>query len=318
MTFRIDPGRPFDEEIRRIVSEEAGAAKSILSGTGNGRHRELHDARKRLKRVRAILRLVRSGDAAFAKRENGRYRDIARSLSEARDAGALVETVDRFLIEHHGTPVAGHLGSIRGALVRRRDRIVRHAAGGLDRTVAEAVASLDDGIAALDGLTLPHEAHAAAAVLSAGVRTNMRYTLKSMRRARKRRHVEDFHDLRKAVKDHWMHLGLVRGLWPGPLRKRRSAMDALGETMGELNDLSVMTELLAAESARIATKEQLDTFRDLIRRKEKALRRDCLAETARLFPDKPTRVAAGLERSYREAATKRAGERVDLRAVTTA
>jgi hypothetical protein len=54
----------------------------------------VHEARKDLKKLRAVLRLVRDdlGDAVY-RSENVRFRDAGRMLSGARDAHVRVETL---------------------------------------------------------------------------------------------------------------------------------------------------------------------------------------------------------------------------------
>jgi CHAD domain-containing protein len=55
----------------------------------------VHDTRKRLKRLRAALRLERSaiGDETY-RRENAAFRDLGKRLSAPRDAMVLIETLD--------------------------------------------------------------------------------------------------------------------------------------------------------------------------------------------------------------------------------
>lgn len=94
MPFRIDPKKPFDDEIRRAGLELIDDAITILRDRPSGPHEAVHDARKRFKRLRALYRLVARGAPDFSREENARFRDIARSLAFARDATALVETAD--------------------------------------------------------------------------------------------------------------------------------------------------------------------------------------------------------------------------------
>ena len=56
----------------------------------------VHETRKALKRLRALLRLIRPaiGDDAF-RHENAQLRDIGLSLSGARDRHVLLETVNK-------------------------------------------------------------------------------------------------------------------------------------------------------------------------------------------------------------------------------
>ena len=54
----------------------------------------MHQARKRFKELRALLRLVREPLGARFKLDNRRLRDVGRRLAESRDAAAMLESWD--------------------------------------------------------------------------------------------------------------------------------------------------------------------------------------------------------------------------------
>ncbi|TGT69902.1 CHAD domain-containing protein, partial [Mesorhizobium sp. M8A.F.Ca.ET.161.01.1.1] len=51
--FRIDPKKPFDDEICRAGLELIEDTVTILHNRPSGPHEAVHDARKRFKRLRA-------------------------------------------------------------------------------------------------------------------------------------------------------------------------------------------------------------------------------------------------------------------------
>src|SRR5690606_34841505 len=79
-----------------VAEEQIDKARRELAAPkpGEDRHEAIHDARKRFKKLRALMLLARSGDAGFARTENARFRDAARALSGARDRTALIESLD--------------------------------------------------------------------------------------------------------------------------------------------------------------------------------------------------------------------------------
>src|SRR5688572_7871048 len=78
--------------VRRIAAGEVEAAlEEIAAGANTGE--AVHNARKRLKKLRALLRLVRPEFRRFRK-ENATIRKVADQLSAARDARVLVDTLD--------------------------------------------------------------------------------------------------------------------------------------------------------------------------------------------------------------------------------
>jgi len=301
MTFVIDPTRAFDAEVSRIVSGECRRAVAKLSEAGGNRHKALHEVRKSLKRIRALLRLVRAGDGDFSKSENGRYRTIAAGLSRARDAGALVETVDRLA---NGRSAA--LAAVRNGLVKRRDRIVGNGDGSA-QMVSAALRGLQGGIEAAASIDLAQSRKEAARILADGLERNLRRARESIRQAKKIGSPEDFHELRKAVRDHTMHLELAALFWPGRPNKRLSAAKKLGDRLGELNDIAVMRHVLDGEGEGIAPPDEIEALQRRMRKKEKSLRRACLANAKRLFDLSPGKIADKAARNYRQAKPRRAG-----------
>jgi hypothetical protein len=58
VAFRLEPGEPAPDAIRRIAAELVADAVEGLTGGGD-RGRAVHGARTSCKRLRAVLRLVR-------------------------------------------------------------------------------------------------------------------------------------------------------------------------------------------------------------------------------------------------------------------
>jgi hypothetical protein len=77
MAFRFKLGEPFDEGSRRIAVEQIERAQSSLHDKQGDQAIAVHETRKSLKRLRALLRLIRPamGEQVF-KAENSQLRDI--------------------------------------------------------------------------------------------------------------------------------------------------------------------------------------------------------------------------------------------------
>src|SRR4051794_709128 len=100
--YRVKQGEDPSEEVRRIAAGRADNALEELRGESDEDDAgAVHEARKNLKKLRSLLRLVRGelGDDVY-RRENERIRDAGRELSGSRDADVKLETVaappDRF------------------------------------------------------------------------------------------------------------------------------------------------------------------------------------------------------------------------------
>jgi hypothetical protein len=298
MSYRIDAGLPLTVEARRVAAEEIDGALRHLVDAHADPDKALHNCRKRLKSLRALLRLVRSGHRAFVRREDARYRNVSAWLSGLREAAALIETVDRLAAAYPDRTAGGALIPVRDKLVLRRNALLE---GGMDlaATVDAATEACKAGMRRLDKLSLPDQPESAADVLADGARKTLKRARKALRRLDKDGDATDFHELRKAVKAHTMHLSLLNTLWPPPVRAQRKAFEALGERLGELHDIFVLRALIEDQRRPLGDPAEARLLARLAGRSEKALKKACLAEAGRLLGDSPRRSVKKLARRAR-------------------
>ncbi|MBL0935237.1 MAG: CHAD domain-containing protein [Rhizobiaceae bacterium] len=283
---RIAPDRPLAAEAQRLLGNDIDAIADGLLLARENRDAGLHDARKSIKKARALLKLLRAADPDFYAAENIRLRDLARSLAHARDAAALVEAVDRLALVRPRRAKA--LGDLRILLEQRRDvHVIDDAA--LRTLIDEGLRRSAQMRRDMDRWQLPAGAEAAAAILADGVRANVRRAKRSMKRAGGRAADEDFHDLRKAVKAHWTQLGLLRDLWPTKMGKARVRLEALGERLGEHNDLAALLALLRSRELDLK-RSRRTVLCKLVAREKAILAKSTLKTAHRLFDDRPKRL----------------------------
>ena len=97
MAYRLEAGESVSKGIKRIATEQITKAIADLSAADETSiDVSVHQARKRLKKTRAVVRLVRDriGKDLY-KQENARYRDIGRKLANLRDARVKIVTLDK-------------------------------------------------------------------------------------------------------------------------------------------------------------------------------------------------------------------------------
>lgn len=296
MSYRIDPRLPLSQEIKRIATEELESALGHLATAGTDPDTALHDCRKRLKSVRALIRLVRSGDEKFAKAENARCQKASARLAAPREAAALVETLDRLAEEYPEEAAGETLDPIRGDLLARRSSV-------LDQDLREAVdaaaAACRTALSRFEYLDLPDQPQAAADTLAAGVRKTMQQARKAFRYAKERGDPSDFHDLRKAAKAHTRHLALLGKVWPSRVKPRIKALDALGDRLGDLHDIFVLRALLNDDGKALGSPATTRLLDRLAQRTERRLRKTCLRDAADLFHESPKRSAKCVARKVR-------------------
>jgi CHAD domain-containing protein len=316
---------PLGFGVRRMALDQLDLAVEMLHGR-NGALDEhaVHETRKALKRLRALVRLLADelGQSAYA-RENDALRRIAGRLSGARDSEVMLATLDA-LIESHPGKLGGRrsVTRLRARLAREHDEM-EHRSLGDPHLRAEVIAELLavrtrvyawqlDGP---DGIGL----------VESGLGRIYTQGRRRYRRAagRKKQRTVAMHEWRKRVKDLRYAAEMLQREEPAGAaalgvatrsRSRRPAAkaarrlvrlerraDELGEMLGEEHDLAVLSNLIGAGTgagARTAAGEQLP------RRTRKLLLRLIERRRARL-QDRALRAGGRLYRRPRRGFVRR-------------
>jgi CHAD domain-containing protein len=286
MSYRIFESKTVEKDVRRVAREQLDKAIDELSGGQVDRHEAVHDARKRLKKIRALLRLVRDELGKTYAVENALMRDTARQLSSVRDAEAMIEAFDG-LVEQFGPQMDQRLiGTFRDALVRRRDEIAEDDVG-LDERVEQVIAELRDAKCRVAEWRIGHDGFRA---VRGGVARTYRRARKAMNAAYDELTAETFHEWRKRVKYHRYHTRLLRNVWEKPFKARRKALKSLSDYLGDEHDLAVFSRMLIDERERFGDPRNVEAVADLVDRRRGELRLAAQVLGQKLFWEKPGRL----------------------------
>lgn len=271
-------------EVRRVAARQRDRALSDLRGEDHDV--AVHDARRRIKELRALVKLIRPAAPHVFDRENPVLRDAGRRLSEVRDAAAKVEALDRLIAAFPDelTEAGGH---VRAGLERRRSDIDPAA---LDQAMAQTRHDLEAIHAGIDIWELPDDGFD---TISPGLH-------RSYRRARRRTRDADadnttaaFHEWRKRVKDHRYQVAYLRPCSPKPMRDRERALHALTDLIGDDHDLALLRDVIGKEphpyggdDVAATVVARVDQQRAWLQREARALGSRCFAEAPRRFVDR--------------------------------
>ena len=291
------PGEPLSAGLRRMALGQLDLAIELLSDYANTpNERTIHETRKALKRLRALLRLLREelGERRFA-HEYGILRDAARRLAGARDAQVMVNTFDA-LLQRHPRKLARRrsLIELRQLLVVERAAATQLALGE-ETTRAEVLYELTHLRARAQLWSLPERPSIAV------VESDLRRLYRQGRRrhryaARGKGGAHALHQWRKRVKD-LRYAAEMLGL--RPLARRA---DRLGELLGEEHDLALLAALLPAPGhapfAGKRGKQARKTLLKQIARRRARLRKRALREGERLYRRKPKKFTRRVRRAH--------------------
>ena len=269
MAYRFKLDESSGKALRRIGLEQLDRALAQLrrAQTGVG----VHEARKSIKRSRALLRLVRSAidDDAF-KWLNIAIRDAGRALSAARDQDVLVKTMSQISAD---TPAA------RPALRRLVKDLQAQGRAVEELPDARPTARklLKQAHADWSALALSTDGFAPLAQgIASGVQKLEETFAATDATAGEPPGDEAFHDLRKAVQRYWRQMHLVEAGWPEYFGARWAEAKAISELLGTAQDLTLLLRHLGEHGRPLLKPSEIAHLERIIRK-----HRDFLWLTAR-------------------------------------
>lgn len=226
--------------VRRVVRAEAKKAIRALNASWPPADGSIHEARKRIKKARAALRLLREslGDHDF-RRDNEAFRDAARPLSEMRDAKILIDALDA-LAARVSAPDQRALASLRTVLMARRKQARRRVAG--SRKALQPV--LDALRRARKRVETPRGPKGWS-VVGESLRRVYRSGRRALATAIEEPTDENLHELRKQAKYLWHALQLLAPIRPATLARMAERAHELSSRLGADHDLALLGHRVA-------------------------------------------------------------------------
>jgi len=280
--YRLKAGEPLPEGIGHIARGRIDHAIAELCGKTDSTPEEaVHEARKDLKKLRALLRMTRSelGDERF-RLENLCFRDAGRELAGVRDSDVMLETL-------------GGLDIPAGMELELRKRIQAAGAlnGGDGRLAASrgAVSMLREARRRVDDWPLERDSFDA---LGDGLERTYRRGRRDFRAARTEPSVEALHQWRKRVKDLWYHHNLLRSLWPPVMQAVGEEAHQLANRLGDDHDLALLARWVREHA------QAEPEFFEAVERRRSELQDQAIALGERLYADKPRPYVRRLRRLW--------------------
>ncbi len=256
MSFAFSPRRSARKSLRVIATHRLRASLDILDGPAPGAADQIHELRKNIKKLRALLRLFRPAFDGFS-RENAALREAGQALSALREGTVLLSTFDALgrpdpqLRARLAASVRNQPADTAAALARHREIL----GGVLDRAPGwRCTAKGFDAIAP-------------------GLARSWTEARRQMEGALVHPRGDVLHEWRKRVKDHGYHARLLEPVWPAMMECHIRATERLGDLLGEARDLALLAETVEAlgggaiiEDARREEATRLAAASDIARR----------------------------------------------------
>jgi CHAD domain-containing protein len=281
--YRLKPGEPLPEGIVEIVHGRIDHALAELRGESDSTPEEaVHEARKDLKKLRALLRMARDelGDDSF-RRENTCFRDAGRELAGVREDDVLLDTLKAL-----GLP-AGMQWDLRKRIQAQRGNDGSDERG---RATAAVVGMLREARGRVDNWPLERDSFDA---LRPGLERTYRRGRRDFRAAQAEPTVESLHQWRKRVKELWYQHTVLRRLWPPVMQAVGDEAHELANRLGDDHDLAMLADWVSVHA------EGEPEFFEAVERRRSELQGEAFALGERLYADKPSTYVRHLKRLWK-------------------
>jgi CHAD domain-containing protein len=294
--YRLRRKESAADGVRRIA---AGCADDALDQLRDGVPEDfataIHEARKDLKKLRSVLRLVRPslGDQVY-RRENERFRDSGRLLSGARDAEVKLETLRALRARFADRLSEVSLAPLVAALEAERDRhLGRDGAGD---PIERAVADIGSGRAAIAEWPLDGDDWS---LIEPGLKRSYGRGRNRFADVRAGATDEAIHEWRKRVKDLWYQLRIVRDSKPKEVGNAADQARELSDLLGEHHDLAVLRDDVLARREPLASGE-LERLLASIAARQDELTEEAIVLGKQVYAEKPKAFTKRLRAYWRE------------------
>ncbi len=281
--YRLELGLPPGIAVLRVAVAETTTILAELADARFTVGARVHALRKFTKRMRSLLRLVRSGFPDF-KAANVMLRDVARLVSSHRDARVMAGLVD-------------HLGRSRAAdpvvdwFDYRAEAAEKLAADKL-LAIAETLQELLVRLDAWDfsDIGVDH--------VLVGFRKTFTVVLEHGDLVSDESDREEAHEWRKCCKDHWYHLRLLHDTLPKLERARIDDYDQLCDLLGTVHDRDVLLHHMDGLPEFLGETRQAGLIARGARRERTAMQADAVALAGRLLDTESRKLAGKIRRNW--------------------
>jgi len=302
MAFRFDIQETFLKAIPRVARERIDRVIESLNEKPQPGAESIHEARKNLKSLRSLLRLIRGSiDDDLRERENVFFRDAGRSLSTIRDPQALLEALEYFRKQHraHLGPSTPKQESVRAFIEKIRGEIEkslvdRLTPGTVKKLLRELRAARRRAALWLEG-ALVRPGNEWELFVGTGLRRTYRKAKNLVWQFEMMGYEtaddKTWHELRKCAKALGYQLRLLRPIWPGMTNALVDEIDQLTDRLGDANDLAILRGKILNEpydpSDSQETGETRRVFLQSLDRRKQELHSEAFEIARLIYAEKP-------------------------------
>jgi len=274
MPFRFEKSESPSKAVRRVCRERVGAALDCLRQPKHPA--AVHGARKEIKKLRALFRLVRGEISVGTYRKGVKaLRAAGDCLAATRDARVMLKAFEKLTGR-----TAGRYADIEKALEKHARKEARRFRR--DDAVALAERLLRKTHRRVEGLKIKRTGWAA---IAPGLKRSYQQGRDASRLVRRKPAPENFHEWRRHVKDLWFYFCLLHPICQAATPAAADELERLALYLGEDHDLFLLQEFLRNQCK--ARSQEVKALNALIGARQKNLRSAAVKLGSRLYVETP-------------------------------
>jgi CHAD domain-containing protein len=302
--FRLKSGQAVSSEIRRIVLRQLDLATSELKSIGDPESDDaIHDARRRVKKIRSVIRLVRPVLDTADRTVDPDLRRVSKLLAPVADGQGVIDTLNQLARRYRQILPRETVATLRSDLLARERRIDAKAEA--EHVLQKARKSLRTHRQDVKRWRLSAEGFRA---IAPGLKESVRRARDAMVLAWMHPTAAHHHAWRRFVKDHWFHVRLLEGRCDNRLMPVQRRLEALDGVLGEYHNLVLLREVLVSD-ASLSNREAARCLH-VVERYQRALRRHAQMLGIRIYGEKPRRFVRRVKHLWQSSRAIDASSRV--------
>ncbi len=279
MAYQLEKGENFTEGLKRIGEEEQKEVIEAL--TKDDPHKGVHLARKHLKKLRALFRLLRD-KVGRSRYQDGNvfYRDIGRQLSSFRDITSQIEITEKLKNQYGNLTDRGGFDSMLQLLEEER----RHVMESEDEDFFdENIRLISQDKGRFKSLSSSqNDKQKMVKSLSRVYKRGYKRYLQALKKAE----AEPMHEWRKRVKYLWHQFQLIQIAWPDLMNAYLETLKNLADALGDYHDLAIIEEKTKKLAPELSTAFLRQLYQITAKEKHR-LHQEALSLGKLIYAEKP-------------------------------
>jgi len=281
--FSISRRQNVKENINRILLGQVDYILEHCENDQKDMHASIHEIRKSIKRIRAVLRLIREeiGYSTYY-RENVFYRDMSRSISDLRTYNVLILSLENLLSDLSKNLPSKKVEPLIASIRLQRDNKLSEILTD-DKALRDLSVSFTEARKRIPDLPVEHDGFE---VFAGGIFRMYQQGKDFLSSAQTETGTHLLHNMRKRMKYLWYQIEILKPIYPGALKAFANSLEDISERLGIYHDLAVLSEFLQEHDGGLEGKIQ-ETLQDACEFKKSALLKGILRKAGTAFSEEP-------------------------------